>query len=389
MRLAFAHVAVAACQLWLVCLTNGGCRAEAPPPLTVAPVPTAVTPLPTVSPSEGIADAGTAASASAAGTPPSPIKLTAKAIALPGISGHAALDYLVFESSRGRIWVPVGDTGSVDVFDPASAQFTRIDGFKSAERDMHGKKRMMGPSSGSFGEGFVYIGNRASSEVCAIDAGTLKPGKCFKLATQPDGVAYVASAKELWVTTPRDSSVTVLDASTPGTLRPKAVIKTPGSPEGYAVDDTHGLFLTNLEDKDQTLVIDVKTHKIRSTWASACGSDGPRGIAVDAASELVMVACTDHVQVLDGAHEGAQVGKLDTGGGVDNVEWLASQRLLYVGAATAAKLSVIRVDEKGQPAVVAVGATAEGARNAVVDASGNAYLADPMHGGILVFQFKL
>jgi DNA-binding beta-propeller fold protein YncE len=317
------------------------------------------------------------------------MQLTAKAIALPGISGHAALDYLVFESSRGRIWVPVGDTGSVDVFDPASAQFTRIDGFKNAERDVHGKKRMMGPSSGSFGEGFVYIGNRASSEVCAIDAGTLKPGKCFKLATQPDGVAYVASAKELWVTTPRDSSVTVLDASTPGTLRPKAVVKTPGSPEGYAVDDTHGLFLTNLEDKDQTIVIDVKSHKIRSTWPSACGSDGPRGIAVDAASELVMVACTDHVQVLDGVHEGAQVGKLDTGGGVDNVEWLASRRLLYVGAAAAAKLSVIHVDEKGQPAVVAVGATAEGARNAVVDASGNAYLADPMHGGILVFQFKL
>jgi hypothetical protein len=247
---------------------------------------------------------------------------------------------------------------------------------------------MMGPSSGSFGEGFVYVGNRGSSEVCPIDVGTLKPGKCIKLATPPDGVVYVASAKELWVTTPKDSSLTVLDASKPGTLKPKAVVKTPGSPEGYAIDDTRGLFFTNLEDKDQTVVIDVKSHTIKSTWPSACGSDGPRGIAVDAVNQIVMVACTDHLQVLDGGRDGAQVAKLDTGGGVDNVDWLPSQRLLYVGAAKAAKLTVIRVDEKGQPTVVATGATAEGARNPVVDASGNAYLADPMNGGILVFPLK-
>jgi DNA-binding beta-propeller fold protein YncE len=166
------------------------------------------------------------------------------------------------------------------------------------------------------------------------------------------------------------------------------VIKTSGSPEGYAVDDTHGLFFTNLEDKDQTVVIDVKTHKIKSTWPSACGSDGPRGIAVDTVNQVVMVACTDHIQVLDGSHDGAQLAKVDTGGGVDNVEWLASQRLLYVAAAKAAKLIVIRVDEKGRPTVVAAGVTAEGARNPVVDATGTAYLADPMNGGLLVVQFK-
>jgi DNA-binding beta-propeller fold protein YncE len=338
-----------------------------------------------VTPAETNADAG----ANVAAAPPGPTQLTGKPIGLPGTNGHATLDYLIFEPAHGRVWAPVGDTGSVDVLDPASGQFTRIDGFKNAEREVHSKKRMMGPSSGSFGEGFVYIGNRASSEVCPIDAGTLKPGKCLKLATAPDGVAYVASAKELWVTTPKDSSLTVLDASKPGTLKPKAVVKMPGSPEGYAVDDTRGLFFTNLEDKDQTVVIDVKTHKIKSTWPSACGSDGPRGIAVDTANQVVMVACTDHLQVLDGGRDGAQIAKLDTGAGVDNVEWLPSQRLLYVGAAKAAKLTVIHVDEKGQPTVVATGPTTEGARNAVVDASGNAYLADPINGGVLVVPFKL
>ncbi len=380
--------ALAPARVSLVLAFAVGCGAEAPPPAPPPPPPPApevLTPPPAVTPAETNADAG----ANVAAAPPGPTQLTGKPIGLPGTNGHATLDYLIFEPAHGRVWAPVGDTGSVDVLDPASGQFTRIDGFKNAEREVHSKKRMMGPSSGSFGEGFVYIGNRASSEVCPIDAGTLKPGKCLKLATAPDGVAYVASAKELWVTTPKDSSLTVLDASKPGTLKPKAVVKMPGSPEGYAVDDTRGLFFTNLEDKDQTVVIDVKTHKIKSTWPSACGSDGPRGIAVDTANQVVMVACTDHLQVLDGGRDGAQIAKLDTGAGVDNVEWLPSQRLLYVGAAKAAKLTVIHVDEKGQPTVVATGPTTEGARNAVVDASGNAYLADPINGGVLVVPFKL
>jgi len=310
-----------------------------------------------------------------------------KAVPLPGTAGRATLDYLVFEPTRGRVWVPLAETGSVEVFDPADGRFTRIDGFKTAEREAHGAKRMMGPSSGSFGEGFVYVGNRASNEVCPVDAGTLVRAACTTLPSPPDGVLFVESTKELWVTTPKDASVTVLDASRPGTLTLKTVVKTPGSPEGYAVDESRGLYFTNLEDKDQTIAIDVMTHKIKSTWPSACGGDGPRGIAVDPTDQIVMVACTDHLQMLDGAHDGAALAKVDTGAGVDNVQWLASRRLLYVGAAKAARLSVIHVDPKGSPTVVATTSTPVGARNAVVDASGTAYLADPADGALFVVPF--
>ena len=39
-----------------------------------------------------------------------------------------------------------------------------------------------------------------------------------------------------------------------------------GEPEGFAVDDARGLFYTNLEDKDRTLAIDLKTRQITKTW---------------------------------------------------------------------------------------------------------------------------
>jgi len=200
----------------------------------------------------------------------------------------------------------------------------------------------------------------------------------------------VAPAKEVWVTTPRDHSIAVLDASKPDVLAPKTLIRLDGAPEGYAVDEGRGLFFTNLEDKDRTLVIDVKTHKpIGVAWKPDCGPDGPRGIAVERQHRFVFVACTDHVVVLDGAHEGGALAKLDTGAGVDNIDWLEGRRLLFVGAAKAGRLTVAHVDDDGHVALVATGDSPEGARNPVADANGNAYEADPVNARVLVFPAPL
>src|SRR6202035_538617 len=116
--------------------------------------------------------------------------------------------------------------------------------------------------------------------------------------------------------------ITVLDTSTPGKLKVKTKIGLDGAPEGYAVDDTRGVFYTNLEDKDKTLVLDVKTHKVVATFEAQCGAEGPRGLAVDGGRGFLFVACTDHVEVLlDVAHAGTLISKLDTGAGVDNIDY--------------------------------------------------------------------
>jgi DNA-binding beta-propeller fold protein YncE len=352
-----------------------------PPPPPAAASADAAIPAANAPPSE-VADAS-APSAQTDASGPKP--LAARTLALPGTAGHATLDYLLYEPTHERVWIPVGETGSVDVLDPASGQFTSIAGFKTVE--VPERKRTLGPSSATAGEGFVYVGDRASSEVCAIDAATLKLARCLKLATAPDGLAYVAATKEIWATTPRDTSITVLDASTPGSPRPKATIRLPGAPEGYAVDDEHRLFWTNLEDKNQTLAIDVARRKVRSTWPSGCGSDGPRGVAVDSAERVVMVACTDQVVLLDDAHDGAPLGSIAAGAGIDNIAWVPARRLLYIAAAKAATLTVARVESGGTSVIVARASTDESARNAVVDARGNAYLADAAHGAVQVVEF--
>jgi hypothetical protein len=342
-----------------------------------APIPT---PAGSAGPRASVAEAGPSG-------PASPTQLTFEAVALPGASAPAPLDYIAYEPARARVWVPVGNTGSVDVYDIASRAFTVVGGFRTTDREVRGKKRTMGPSSVAIGEGFAYVGNRADSSLCAVDVAALKLGTCRTLASSPDGVAYVASSREVWVTTPRDKSIVVLDASKPGALVVKTTIHLDGAPEGYASDPSRGAFFTNLEDGNKTVVIDVATHRPKATWSLDCDSKGPRGVAADADSGLVFVACTDHMTILDGTHEGVQVARFDTGSGVDNIAWLGSRRLLYSAAGGAARVTVARIDPRGQPTIVATGASVEGARNAVADERGNTYVADGANARLLVFAY--
>ncbi|MGH7438123.1 MAG: YncE family protein [Polyangiaceae bacterium] len=315
---------------------------------------------------------------------PAPPEIVARSLELPGAKGPVSIDLIAYDHEHGRVWVPVGDTGSVDVFEIGSGTFTRVDGFKTESREKDGHTRIMGPSAAAIGDGVAYVGDRATSEVCAVDQKSLKRGACLKLSTPADFMTYVAATKEVWVTTPKDQSLTLLDASKPAALTAKLTIKAPGSVEGAAIDAEHGVFYTNLEDKNRTLAVDIKSHAIKATWSPGC-SDAPHGVAVDPARGLVIVACSDDVRILDASHDGAVLAKLDTGDGVDDISYDGSKQLLYVAASKARRLTIARIGEGGRPTAIATGATAERARNAVADVDGNVYVADAANARFLIF----
>ncbi|MGZ5967815.1 MAG: YncE family protein [Polyangiales bacterium] len=305
----------------------------------------------------------------------------ASSISLPG-SGPAFTDYIAYEPGKERIWIPVArEAGTVEVFDIAKRTFTTLDGFPTIEAENKGKKRRLGPSSVTIAGDIVYVGNRANNQVCAVESDALRKGACYDVPKGIDGIAWVESQKELWITAPHDKTMVVLDASTPGKLAPKLMIELDGEPEGYSVDESRGIFYTNLEDKDATLAIDVKTHKVTSTWKSGCGADGPRGLAIDPVHQLLVVACTDRLRVL---REGAMVAELLSGAGVDNVDLLPSKRLVFAAAGKAGRLIVARLEDDGKLTPVASHKTAERVRNAVADSAGNAYAVDPVAGRLVV-----
>jgi hypothetical protein len=306
-------------------------------------------------------------------------------VALPASGGKPVLmDYLAYDRAHHRIWVPAGNTARVDVIDTSSGELHQVEGFATAELERHGTKRTVGPSAATVGEGVVYVGNRGDSSVCEVSADSLKLGACVKLETMPDGLCYVASAHEVWVTTPPGKALIVLDTSQPGKLSVKAKIELDGEPEGYAVDDSRGLFYTNLEDKDRTLAIDVASRKTVHDWPAHCGEDGPKGLAFDGEKNVLFVACPSHVNAVDVGHDGASLSSLEAGDGIDNIDYVAGLKRLFIAGGKSATLTIAAVDDSGKLTKVSSVPTAKGARNAVATEQGQAYVADTPEAKILV-----
>ena len=327
-------------------------------------------------------------------------KFSVKPLPLPGANGLVMLDYFAYDPASKLLWVPAGNTGSVDVIETTTDHIRRVEGFAIAQVEFRGRPRAMGPSSVAIGDGVVYIGSRGDSKICVIDARAVKLGDCIEfapasagLAAAPDGLIYIAATKELWATSgappvgvpAAEKAIKILSASSPTRLAPAGKIPLPGSAEGYAVDNVHGRFYTNLEESGQTVAIDVRRRAIVATWRSC---DDPSGVAVDSKRGFVFVACEDHVIVLDAAHDGHVVGSVATGAGVDNIDYSEERDLLYVAAQDAAQLTIARVDDSGEPATVAVVPTVKGARSVVAGAGGSAYIIDPVGGQILKVEPK-
>lgn len=291
---------------------------------------------------------------------------------LPGGSpAGISMDYLGYDPLTNSVWVPAGNTGSVDVIDAATRKVTQLSGFPSGEVGSGDRKRTVGPSSVTVGKGTVYIGDRFDSSVRALDSRTHKPGASVTLDSMPDGLAYVASTNEVWVTTPRDKSIRILDAKT---LAQKEKLTFDGNPEGFAVDAKRGRFYTNMEDKDLTLAIDLQSRKTVATWKPACGEDGPHGLKLEEKDGFLLVACSDKTEVLDAGGSGAVLSSIDTGDGVDDLDYASSRRTVYVGAAKAGELTIARLDPAGKLSLVTKVKTQLGARNGVVSNDGAVFL---------------
>jgi DNA-binding beta-propeller fold protein YncE len=318
--------------------------------------------------------------------------LVARPMELPG-GAPVTMDYLAYDRSTNRVWIPAGNTGRVDVLDPKTGKVDTIDGFetekRTVERDGKSIEVTVGPSSASAGDGVVYVGNRAGNRICAVTSRTLERKGCVQLASLPDGIAYVAATKQIWVTTPRTNELTILDASSPEA--PK-LIEGDGrqvsvdAPEGFAIDNRRGIFYTNIEEKDRTVSFDARTRRKVGEWDSGCGKEGPRGLSIDPDRQLLFVACGAGGVVVHSTRDGKRLGHIDTSGGVDNIDYLPEARLLYIASSKNGVLTIAHATETGQLELVGSAATASGARTVIVDKDGNAYVADSTGGKIWVVK---
>jgi DNA-binding beta-propeller fold protein YncE len=316
-----------------------------------------------------------------------------KPIDLPGATGVVALDYFAYDRSTGKLWVPASNTGRVDVIDEKTDALSQVTGFPTGEIERHGRKITVGPTAASVGDGVIYIGNRGNATLCVIDTKTLARGECVPLsadrAVTPDGVVYVAAARELWITTrpaigsspDAAKSLQVFDASDPRHLKWKAKVPLNGWAEGYAVDNERGLFYTNIEEAGTTIAINVRMHNIVAKWNP--GSSDLQGLVLDTVRRFLFVACGDHVVSLDADHDGKVLDSITTGPGLDNIDYSADRKLLYAAASQVASMTIADVDDHGKFHLRATVPTVKGVRGVVAGKGETAYLIDPAEGRIL------
>lgn len=323
------------------------------------------------------------APSTAAPAPTAAIAPGVRAVALPGAPAEGVpMDIIAYEPAHHRVWVPAGNTGSVDLVDTNDGSVTRMQGFPTSEMERRGRRIAVGPSAVAIGDDFAYIGDRGDSSIHPVDLDTLELGTAAKLDGMPDLLAFASVTHEVWVTTPHEQAIVILDAA--AQLTRKGTITFEGEPEGLVVDEQRGVVYTNLEDRDLTLAVDLRSHQITHSWAAHAGEGGPKCLALDHAHGFLLVACPDHVDVIDPARDGKLLSSIATGSGVDDIDYVEARHELYAAARSAGTLTVARMDAHGVLTRLRVVPTAVGARNAVATERGVAYLTDAPRGSILV-----
>jgi DNA-binding beta-propeller fold protein YncE len=302
-------------------------------------------------------------------------------IAVPNGSGGIGFDDLRFAPSLGKVLVPAGRTGSLDLVDPVTGSVTSIGGFGSSES--YGGGHGEGVTSADEGGAWLFATDRTSGELDVVDPTARKIVARAKLSAGPDYVRYVEPTGEVWVTEPDQKRIEVFRLEGKSPVRPVSAgsIAIEGGPESLVIDGKRNRAYTHLWS-GQTVAIDLKSRAIVATWPNGCG--GSRGIALDEARGFLFVGCADGKAVVLDASSGKEIATASAGNGVDIIDYNAKLSHLYFPGGKSATMAIFAVTEKGDLKLLGNVPTAQGAHCVAADDSGQAYVCDPKAGQLIV-----
>jgi len=264
-----------------------------------------------------------------------------KKVIVPGTGGW---DYVVVDEAGRRVYI--AHSTQVDVLDADSlALLATIPNVTGA----HGIAIAQ-----EAGRGYATAGK--SDAVVPFDAKTQKASAEIKVGKKPDAIVYEPLTKRIYVMNGDSDSITVLngaDGSVAGT------IDLGGGPE-YGVSDGKGNFYVNLEEKNETLHIDVKSMKVVHRYPLApCAT--PTALAMDIANNRLFVGCrSKHLGVLDAA-TGKLVFTAPIGERVDAAAFDPATKLVYLSTGDG-QVFIFHQDSPDQYSQAQVLTTVKGAK---------------------------
>jgi hypothetical protein len=118
-------------------------------------------------------------------------------------------------------------------------------------------------------------------------------------------------------------------------------------------------------------------------WSNGC--TGSRGLALDTERGFLFVGCAEGAGVTLDARSGKVLGKVQTGNGIDIIDYSPSLGHLYLPGGKSATMGIAEVSSNGALTLHAEVPVASGSHCVAADASGHAYVCDPKGGRLLVF----
>ena len=265
------------------------------------------------------------------------------------VGGEGGWDYITFDPAASRLFV--AHATRVHVVDPESGQ---VIGEIPDTPGVHGIALV--PEAGK-----GFISNGKADNVTVFDLKTL--GTLGHVATgkKPDAIVYDAAARRVLVSDGDSDDLTVID---PFQSRPVGTIALGGAPE-FITGDGKGTVWVNLEDKNETLMIDPANLAVKKRFPLP-GCDGPSSLAMDRETRRLFIGCANRVLTVLDADAGKVVAQLPIGEHVDATVFDPERRLVFSSNGDGT-ITVLHEEAAGKFSVVETIATARGAKTMAID----------------------
>jgi hypothetical protein len=170
-----------------------------------------------------------------------------------------------------------------------------------------------------------FSSNGAESKVSIVALKSLATQTKVATGEGPDAILYEPGRKEVYAYDGKGHAATVISATSGEVV---ATVPLPGKPEFSAADSRAGKVFVNIEDKDEVIAIDTKTHQVANTWPIAPG-EGASGMAIDAVHHRLFLGCDNHLMLMMDSITGKVIASVPIGSGVDANAFDAGTQLAF------------------------------------------------------------
>ena len=266
------------------------------------------------------------------------------------VGGEGGWDYLSVDEADRRLYVSHGT--KVVVID---LEKEAVVGEIADTPGVHG----FAPASG-LGRGVASNGRENKASI--VDLKTLQTLSKVDTGENPDGMLFEPGQQEAYLFNGRGQSATVIQMKSGKVV---ATIPLPGKPEFAAADPKAGRVYNNIEDKNEVVAIDTKTHQVVNTWPIAPGEEAS-GMAIDLAHHRLFIGCHNKLMEMIDSANGKVVATVPIGEGVDANAFDSGTQLAFSSCGDGT-VTIAHEDTPEKLTVVQTLKTERGARTMTLD----------------------